>query len=149
LIAQTLALTGCNLQVAARYPQQRALLARRGIPSIQPEQIPLASMDVVVEATGSAQGFDLARRAVRPRGVIVLKSTYRGDVPVNLSHIVVNEVTIVGSRCGPFPKALQLLASGQVDPLPLIDSQYPLSAGLSAFERAAQPGVLKVLIAPR
>jgi threonine dehydrogenase-like Zn-dependent dehydrogenase len=77
-----------------------------------------------------------------------LKSTLAGDLTLNMSSIVVDEVQLIGSRCGPFKPALHLLETGQVDPTPLIDSQYPLSRGLAAFERAAMPGVLKVLLHP-
>jgi threonine dehydrogenase-like Zn-dependent dehydrogenase len=102
---------------------------------------------VVVEATGSSAGFELARRLVRARGKLVLKSTYAGDVQVNLSELVVDEIELIGSRCGPFAPALRLLEAGSVDPSPLITACYPLSAGLSALEHAGQPGVMKVLIA--
>jgi threonine dehydrogenase-like Zn-dependent dehydrogenase len=88
------------------------------------------------------------RQALRPRGTLVLKSTYQGDVQVNLSSLVVDEITVVGSRCGPFDLALQLLESGQVDPLPQIEACYPLDQGLRAFEEAGQPGRLKVLLRP-
>ena len=105
-------------------------------------------MDVAVDATGSPGGFSLARQAVRARGTLVLKSTYPDEVLVNLSSLVVDEITLVGSRCGPFDLALQLLASGQVDPLPQIEACYPLAQGLGAFEEASQPGRLKVLLRP-
>ncbi len=95
--------------------------------------------DVAVECTGNAEGLALAREAVRPRGTIVLKSTYRGSVTVELSPIVVDEVTLVGSRCGPFAPALELLASGRIDVEPLIQARYPLADGVAAFERAARP----------
>jgi threonine dehydrogenase-like Zn-dependent dehydrogenase len=103
---------------------------------------------VVVEATGSPDGFELARKAIRPRGTLVLKSTYKGEMSVNYSSIVVDEVNIIGSRCGPFEPALKFMESKQVDPTVLIDDEFSLKDGLKAFERAAQPGVLKVLIQP-
>jgi threonine dehydrogenase-like Zn-dependent dehydrogenase len=148
LIAQTLALTGCRLQVVARHPGQKELLHAWGIETIPPEDIPERKLDIVVEATGSQDGFSLARRAIRPRGTIVLKSTYKGEASINFSALVVDEITLVGSRCGPFPPALRLLDSGLVDPLPLIADTYCLEDGLPAFERAKQPGVLKVLLEP-
>ncbi|HEX7976226.1 MAG TPA: alcohol dehydrogenase catalytic domain-containing protein [Anaerolineales bacterium] len=146
LIAQTLALTGCDLTVAVRHPPQMELLAGRGIRTCSESEVPEKKMDVVVEATGSPAGFTLARRAIRPRGTLVMKSTYAGDMQVNLSSLVVDEITLVGSRCGPFPPALRLLERRQVDPIPLIQARYPLTEGLAALERATQPGVLKVLI---
>jgi len=148
LIAQTLALTGCDLRVVARHPHQQALLESRKIRLISEEAIQPRRWDVVVEATGSASGFDLARRAIRPRGMLVLKSTYRGDMTVNWSPFVVDEITIVGSRCGPFPPALHLLESAQVDPAILIAGQYPLANALVAMAAAQQPGMLKVLLKP-
>lgn len=146
LIAQTLALTGCDLQVVARHAYQRQLLASRGIRHIPEGRALEKKMDLVVEATGSAAGFNLARQAVRPRGAIVLKSTYKGEINVNFSSIVVEEITLLGSRCGPFPPALRLLETRQVDPTPLITERFPLSEALQAFDRAGQPGVLKVLL---
>ena len=148
LVAQTLALTGCDLQVVARHETQRALLARRNIATITQDAVPSLEMDVSVEATGSPSGFTLALQAVRPCGKIVLKSTYTGDVEVNLASLVVNEIVLVGSRCGPFGPALRLLASGAIDPTPLIVARYPLSKGLTAFDHAARPGALKVLLEP-
>ena len=148
LIAQTLALTGCDLRVVARHPRQRELLERRQIAWLPEQDVPVGQMDVAVDATGSPGGFSLARQAVRARGTLVLKSTYPDEVLVNLSSLVVDEITLVGSRCGPFDLALQLLASGQVDPLPQIEACYPLAQGLGAFEEASQPGRLKVLLRP-
>lgn len=146
LIAQTLALTDCDLRVVARHAHQQAPLKARGIRTISEEEISPGKWDLVVEATGSPGGFALARQAIRPRGILVLKSTYKGDVNVNFSSIVVDEINIVGSRCGPFEPALQLLESRQVDPSGLITDEFKLDESLKAFERAAQPGVLKVLI---
>jgi threonine dehydrogenase-like Zn-dependent dehydrogenase len=148
LIARTLALTGCELAVVARHSRQKQLLADRGIRCLDDGQIPPRRFDVAVEATGAPAGFDLARRAVRPRGTLVLKSTYRGDLSVNLSALVVDEITVVGSRCGPFGAALRLLESKAVDPAVLIDAEFPLERALEAFELAAKPGVLKVLVRP-
>lgn len=148
LAAWTLKQTGCDLKVVARHSRQKALLAKQGIRSIEEGEISPRKSDVVIEASGSPSGFELARRAVRPRGTIVLKSTYKGDLQVNFSAIVVDEITLVGSRCGPFPPALRMLQSGLVEPTSLIESRYPLSQGVLAFEQAAQAGVLKILLHP-
>ena len=147
LIAQTLALTGCDLHVMARHAHQQDLLKRREIKIIGEEEIQPWRWDIVIEATGSPGGFAIARKAIRPRGKLVMKSTYRGDLSVNFSSLVVDEINIVGSRCGPFGPALRLMASRQVDPTVLIADEFKLRDALEAFERAAQPGVLKVLIA--
>jgi threonine dehydrogenase-like Zn-dependent dehydrogenase len=146
LIAQTLALTGCDLRVVARHAHQQNLLKRRGIRIITEEQIKPWRWDIVVEATGSPSGFSLARQAIRPRGTLVLKSTYKGEMNVNFSSIVVDEINLIGSRCGPFEPALRLMEARQVDPTVLIADEFKLEDGLKAFEHAAEAGVLKVLI---
>ncbi len=146
LIAQTLALTGCDLRVLARHPHQRALLESRKIKVISEKEVQPRRWDVVVEATGSPSGFGLARQAIRPRGTLVLKSTYRGEMNVNWSPFVVDEITIVGSRCGPFGPALRLLEYGKVDPTILIAKRYPLGRALEAYEDAKRSGMLKVLL---
>src|SRR5574339_16074 len=138
LIAQTLALTGCDLHVVARHAHQQKLLRARGIRVIGEEEIQPWRWDIVVEATGSPGGFSLARQAVRPRGTLVMKSTYQGEMSVNFSSIVVDEINIVGSRCGPFEPALRLMESRQVDPTVLISDEFRLDEALKAFERAAQ-----------
>jgi threonine dehydrogenase-like Zn-dependent dehydrogenase len=146
LIAQTLALTGCDLGVVARHAHQESLLKMRGIKIISEEEIQPWRWDVVVEATGSSGGFALARKAIRPRGTLVMKSTYKGEISVNFSSVVVDEINIIGSRCGPFEPALRLMESRQVDPTVLIMDEYKLDEVLKAFERAAETGVLKVLV---
>ena len=148
LIAQTLALTGCDLHVVARHQRQQDLLKARGIRIIAEEDIQPWRWDIVVEATGSPSGFSLAKQAIRPRGTLVLKSTYKGEMSVNFSSIVVDEINIIGSRCGPFGPALRLMESNQVAPTVLIDAQYSLDNALKAFEHAAKSGVLKVLVEP-
>jgi threonine dehydrogenase-like Zn-dependent dehydrogenase len=104
------------------------------------------SYDIVVEATGSASGMELATSLVRPRGTIVLKSTYHGELKVQAAPWVIDELTIVGSRCGPFPPALAKLGIGQLLPDGLIDAVFPLHEAERAMEHAAAPGVLKVLL---
>ncbi|MBI5825925.1 MAG: alcohol dehydrogenase catalytic domain-containing protein [Chloroflexi bacterium] len=146
LIAQTLSLTGCDLHVVARHTLQKNLLSARGIRITSEEEIQPGKWDIVVEVTGSPDGFNLARKAIRPRGTLVLKSTYKGDMTVNFSSIVVDEINIIGSRCGPFEPALNLLEKREVDPTVLIAEEFSLKDALKAFEKAAQPGVLKVLV---
>ena len=146
LISQTLALTGCDLHVVARHALQQNLLTARGIKIISEENIQPRKWDVVVEATGSSDGFNLARKAIRPRGTMVLKSTYKGDMNVNFSSIVVDEINIIGSRCGPFAPALRLMEKREVDPTVLIAEEYKLDDVVKAFDKAAQQGVLKVLV---
>jgi threonine dehydrogenase-like Zn-dependent dehydrogenase len=103
---------------------------------------------MVVEATGSPSGFDLARKAIRPRGTLVLKSTYKGEMNINFSSIVVDEINIVGSRCGPFAPALRLLEKREVDPTVLIAAEFGLDKVVEAFEEAGKTGMMKVLVTP-
>ena len=148
LIAQVLALTGCDLTVVGRHEEKLDILARRGIATQIGTHGFATKADLVVECTGQAQGFQTARELVRPRGTLVLKSTYHGLVQADLSRLVVDEVRVVGSRCGPFPAALRLLAQGLVDVQPLIEAEYPLDAALAALEHAGRKGALKVLVRP-
>lgn len=146
LVAQTLALTGCELLVIGRHPEKLALLNARGIQTALVDAVKERAFDIVVECTGNPEGFAIARQALRPRGTLVLKSTYAGNLSLDASSLVVDEITLIGSRCGPFPPALELLATAKVDVEPLIHAHYPLSQGLSAFEAAQGRGVLKVLL---
>jgi len=146
LVAQTLAATGCRLLVVGRSPRPLALLAARGIATATADGIEPRQADLAVECTGNAEGLELARRAVRPRGTIVLKSTYHGKAAIDMAPFVVDEITLVGSRCGPFAPALAMLARGAVDPRPLVEARYPLVDAVAAFAHAARPGTLKILV---
>ncbi|MCP4139901.1 MAG: alcohol dehydrogenase catalytic domain-containing protein [Chloroflexi bacterium] len=148
LIAQVLQLTGADLRVVARHPIQQKLLTERGIRLIDEADVIPWRWDVVVDVTGSASGFSLARQAIRPRGTLVMKSTYKGDMQVNFSSLVVDEINIVGSRCGPFAPAIRLLENNLVNPLGMIAAEYPIEQGLEAFEKASERGMLKVLLRP-
>lgn len=149
LIAQTLASLAGQLTVVARYKSQQVLLSAHDIDWTQADGIRDRSFAIVIEATGSPAGFALARQAVRPRGIIVLKSTYRdtgvSKWPLQLSSLVVDEITVVGSRCGPMATALDQLEQKRVDPTGLIAKRYFLNDALAAFEHAAAPGALKIL----
>jgi threonine dehydrogenase-like Zn-dependent dehydrogenase len=146
LVAQSLRSSGCDVVVAGRSQSSLDRLASLGFQAVLAPALPARTADVVVECTGNPDGLALARRAVRPRGTIVLKSTYRGVTTLDLSSIVVDEVTLVGSRCGPFAEALLALGTGAVDVRPLVEARYPLSDAVAAFEHAARPGALKVLV---
>ena len=146
LVAQTLALTGCTLLVVGRHDAKLALLATRGIETGRADRAMRGEFDVAVECTGDPEGFAVAQRAVRPRGTLVMKSTYAAALTIDASAVVVQELTLVGSRCGPFAPALRLLAEGRVAVEPLIHARYPLGEALTAFEHAQRPGVLKVLL---
>jgi threonine dehydrogenase-like Zn-dependent dehydrogenase len=146
LVAQTLALTGAELLVIGSGHDKLALLSARGIETGLSETANPVGFDVAVECTGNPDGFAIAHDALRPRGTLVMKSTYVGELAVDAASVVVNELTLVGSRCGPFAPALRLLAESRVDVEPLIHARYPLAEGIAALELAQQPGVLKVLL---
>ena len=124
----------CDLRVATRVPRERPILAAKGIATIASDDVTEASADVVVECTGQAGGLAVARKAVRPAGTIVMKSTYRGETAFDFTRMVVDEVTIVGSRCGPFEPAIRALADGQHR------SDAPHRGALPARGRAGRPG---------
>jgi len=146
LVAQTLAARGCRLLAVGRSPRSLGILSGRGVETATADGIRGREADLVVECTGNPEGLDLARRAVRPRGTIVLKSTYHGRAAIDMAPFVVDEITLVGSRCGPFRPALSALARGDVDPRPLVEARYPLAEAVAAFDHAGRPGALKVLV---
>ncbi len=104
---------------------------------------------LVVEATGSSSGLTLAQHMTEPRGTLILKSTFHGAAPVETWPIVVKEITVIGSRCGPFTKAIALLRSGKIDPMPLITRTFPLREVPEAVRFAQRRGVMKVLLKPQ
>ena len=149
LVAAVLRLTGAELTLVGRNHDKLVIAAGWGVQvRLANEPLPAQTADVVVECTGSPQGFETARRLLRPRGTLVLKSTYHGALNVDMSGLVVDEIMLLGSRCGPFAPALRLLAAGLVDPRGLISDTYVLDQAAAAFAHAAAPGVLKVLLAP-
>lgn len=146
LVAQTLALTGCDLLVVGRHRNKLDYLAARGIKTGLADVVTDRAFDLSVECTGNPEGFAIARRALRPRGTLVLKSTYAGHLTFDASSLVVDEITLIGSRCGPFPQALQVISQEKVDVKYLIQSHYPLDEAIAAFDRAQERGILKVLL---
>ena len=148
LVAQAMRLTGCDLLAVGRHADKLAILERQGIAThLAGEGLDIKA-DVVVDCTGQPGGFVSARGMVKPRGTLVLKSTFQGQNEVNLTSIVVDEVSLVGSRCGPFAPALRLLAQRLVDVESLIAATYPLDEAVAAFEHAQTKGSLKVLLHP-
>ena len=147
LIARVLRLHGADLTVLGRHPEKRRLLARLGIPALSPEEAgELPKQDVVVEASGNPDGLRLAGRLLRPRGILVLKSTYAQNLPFNPAPWVIDEITVVGSRCGPFAPALRLLAQKLVPVEDLISREFSAEEALEALDYAGNPGALKTLI---
>lgn len=148
LIARTLAGLGQNLLVTARSERSLKPLESKGIQTCLVSQLPPQQFDLVIECSGNSQGFETAVNSVKPRGTLILKSTYRDNVSVNLSQLVVNEVSVIGSRCGPMEKALSLLNNNQLNPTDLITDIFPLDQGVSAFKKSYLPDSFKVLIKP-
>lgn len=146
LAAQVLRLVGCDLTTLGRHEAKLDILRRQGIDARLAGGTDGIKADVVIDCTGHPDGFATARGMLNPRGRFVLKSTFHGNVEVNLSSLVVDEVTLVGSRCGPFAPALRLLERQLVAVEPLISAVYPLEKGLEAFREAQTRGVLKVLL---
>jgi threonine dehydrogenase-like Zn-dependent dehydrogenase len=146
LVAQALALSGCELLAVGRHAAKLAILEACGIRTGEAGAIEERSFDVAVECTGNPEGFAIALAALRPRGTLVLKSTYAGDLSIDAAPVVVDEIRIFGSRCGPFAPALRLLARGLLDTGSLVHATFPLGRGVDAFERAARPDTLKVLL---
>lgn len=146
LVAQVVSLIGADVAVVGHHPGRADKLARMGrpVPMLKPDDAPERYYDVVVECTGAADGLEHALRCVRPRGTVVLKTTIADPYNVDLAAAVVNEVAVVGNRCGPFPPALKLLAEGLVNPTPLIEQIHPFDELAEVLARGA-PG-LKHLI---
>lgn len=142
LVAQVLADAGARVRLAGRHPEKLGRARVLGIDTGTPEP----GADVVVDATGAPQGLADALRLVRPRGTVVLKTTVAALHQVDLAPAVIHEVTLVGSRCGPFPPALAALTSGRVSVAPLVDAVYPLGDAVAALARATAPGALKILV---
>ena len=147
LCAQVLAGLSERVLVIGKHESKLALLAARGIATaLLGTDLPPRAADIVVDCTGSASGLPTALTLVRPRGTIVLKTTVAGTQTLAWAPFVIDEVTLVGSRCGPFDQALAALADGRVDVRPLISERFGLSDGLAALERAQARGVMKVLL---
>ncbi len=146
LCAQVLHHTGARVSVVGKYPHKLRLLQQLGVRTLRLADWQPTPADVVVDATGSPDGLQRAIAAVRPRGTLILKSTVATEHSLTLAPLVINEVTVVGSRCGPFRPALDALAEQQVVVTPLIDAVYPLTAGAEAVGHAARAGALKILL---
>lgn len=146
LIAKTVSLTGCNLKVYGHHKDKLALLTNDNIvvESNPPSEKELDSYDIVIEGTGNKVAFQQAINILKPRGVLVMKSTHEGSIEINCAPIVVKELTLVGSRCGPFQKAIDFLASKKINLDGMLVAKYPLKEGLKAFEHAQRKGVLKI-----
>jgi threonine dehydrogenase-like Zn-dependent dehydrogenase len=149
LVAQVLQHAGARVRVVGRHPEKLAILEARDIETtLAPVDgwAPSERFDVVVEATGTIAGFEAAVAATRPRGTLVLKSTVAGRHDLDLAPLVIDEIQVVGSRCGPFAPALASLAAGDIDVSPLVAARVPLAQGTEALRLAGERGALKVLL---
>lgn len=152
LAAQVLVLSGCEVMMVGKHEEKLALAAMHGVHTYLLNDAKNFSLqngrrvDLVVECSGSAQGLEMALRLVRPRGTVILKSTVSNMSTLHLAPIVIDEIRVQGSRCGPFAPALRALSQHLVDVRPLISADYRLDEGLEAFRYAEQKGVLKVLV---
>jgi threonine dehydrogenase-like Zn-dependent dehydrogenase len=142
----SLALKGLEIHLVGHYREHLRLAESYGVKTWLEEELSQGEYDLVVEASGSPGGLALALARVRPQGTVVLKSTFAGYIPLDPALLVVPEVRLVGSRCGPLPAALRLMERGWLDPRPLISRIFPLSQGVTALDFARQKGELKVLL---
>lgn len=150
LCAQAVATAGAYVTLIGKHADKMRLVSARGIETVLLDAAAKRanSFDVVVEASGQESGFNLGLELLHPRGTLVLKSTFHGEPKWPAARVVVDEYTIVGSRCGRFAPALELLSSDGVNVTSMITEELPLSDGVRALERARQPGVMKVLLRP-
>ena len=150
LCAQVVASTGAKVILIGKHENKLRIAARRGIETLTVNEAAkrASQFDVTVEASGSSSGFALAQQLLHPRGILVLKSTFHGKTEINAAPLVVNEISVIGSRCGRFAPALELLKNEAVDVDSLIDQQFPLVAGVKAMDEAGTAGVLKILLRP-
>ena len=152
LIAMVLQTAGCEVKLLGKHQEKLDLATRMGIQTGKvfgdERDLKHASRKwrLVIEATGSPTGLRLAEEIVEPRGTLVLKSTFHGAAPVETWPMVVKEITVIGSRCGPFKKAISLLASGKVDPTSLVSRVFSLHEAPRAVAYAQKRGVMKVLL---
>ncbi|WXG41379.1 MAG: alcohol dehydrogenase catalytic domain-containing protein [Candidatus Freyarchaeum deiterrae] len=146
LTAQVLRLTGCDLLLVGKHENKLGIVERMGVKTTTQENLPVTKADLVVECTGNSSGYSLAKRMVNPSGIIVAKSTYHQNLELNWSEIVVDEITIIGSRCGPFDPAIRLLEQRLIDTDSLITARYPFEEVLRAFEHAKEREAIKILV---
>jgi threonine dehydrogenase-like Zn-dependent dehydrogenase len=139
---------GLNVTMLGRREASLALPAKLGLGTGLVGEAQDNAFDLVVEATGNEAGLVHSLRLVRPLGTLVMKSTFAGQTTVDLTKLVVGEINVVGSRCGPFDAAVRLLAENKIAPQVMIEAEYPLKDGLEAFEYADRPGVRKILLRP-
>jgi threonine dehydrogenase-like Zn-dependent dehydrogenase len=146
LIVRTVALTGCEVAAVVKHPTHAELARPFCDVLFSPTEVPDAWADVVIEVTGHSAGLGIATRAVVGGGTVVLKSTFDGTVPLDITDLVLREINVVGSRCGPIDAAIRLMAKGAIDVEPLIQAMLPWARALDGFDIAARSGAMKVIV---
>jgi alcohol dehydrogenase len=146
LVSQVLHAHGAKVRQFGRHREKLLIAERAGVETVQSPALPECAFDFVVDATGTREGLTSAVKMVKPRGTIIMKSTVHGEVAIDTAPVIVNEITLVGSRCGRFEPAMELLRLGTVQVAPMIADRFPLASAPEAFRHAAEKGVLKVLL---
>lgn len=145
LVSQVLQAHGAQVHQYGRHKEKLRIAGQAGVVTEIAKKLPVAKYEFVVEATGSSEGLRQAVQMTQPRGTVIMKSTVHGLVSIDTAPAIVNEITLVGSRCGRFEPALRLLKNRQVRVDTMISEVLPLKSAEEAFRKAATPGVLKVL----
>ncbi len=146
LVSQVLSTSGCELLVSGHHREKLSILDEMDIKTTRKDHHLTSRFDIVVDCTGSKTGIETALNIVKPRGTVIIKTTSAKKGYVDLNRVVVNEITLIGSRCGPFPAAIKTISERNVDLSPLVSRKFPLHDGVRAFQYASQKGSLKVLI---
>jgi len=146
LVAQVIANTGGELTTIGRHREKLSILDEIGIKTGLSQEFKYRDFDIVIDCTGSSSGMRMALQIVKPRGKIVLKTTMAKKIQIDMNQFVINEISLIGSRCGPFSSAVKAIRSRQIDLYPLISDVFPVEEGVKAFQYAASKGVLKVIL---
>jgi len=145
LVSQVLYMTCCDLVVIGHHEKKLSILEKRGITTrLSPPKE--ERFDLVIDCTGSPSGINIAFQVVKPKGRIVIKTTTAERRPLDLNRIVINELMVIGSRCGPFPKAIKMIESHMIELLSLISAYFPLEDGIKAFQYASKKEILKTIL---
>jgi alcohol dehydrogenase len=146
LIAQVLAAHGAKVTQFGRHKHKLAIAAAAGVRPVITDKLPEAAFDKVVEATGSADALAGAIRMTKPRGAVIMKSTVHEKVQIDTAPVIVNEISLIGSRCGRFEPAMKLIRARKLNLGPMVQESFPLDQAPKAFQKAAERGALKILL---
>jgi threonine dehydrogenase-like Zn-dependent dehydrogenase len=146
LVGQVISTTKCNLIVVGNHEEKLSILKRRGINTQLSSSFKQREFDIVIDCTGSPYGVESALKIIKPRGKVIIKTTTAKKESIDLNQVVVNELTLIGSRCGPFPTAMRAIETKAVELYPLISGHFPLENGIEAIKHAAKKEVLKIIL---